>query len=983
MRTAGKVGSFPLPFLVLAVLVAAAYLPLSSGSPPSVTPVPLAGDSLPGGVGTTAVSSPGGTASLGTLSCTSGLNGSCPHLAPSIQVANPNICAAAAPSCPFSSDARVTLDVNATGSTVTRPADVQVVFVVETTIFDGVFDPLTGDHGSSICGGPCAESNGVPYFVANAGQIATALAQEYGANLSTCAPGGITTMCFGMVDYFSTEGQDHDDGDGSEFHVDVHDFTPASSFQTAVVQTFQDIQLGGGWTYSDADYSDNVLSSSEITALFGVIDSPDFSWIPGDTHIIVQMGSTVPRDGNFIENYSVTHSDYNSGNTSACEPPYFPNQPNCLGWNETTNSIAADARAHNITVDTIDLADGMDMLYTGDYTNNGSITQTDVRHILQAGCAMALATGGSWEGPSSSVAGINFTCGAAPSGSAGQGNLTCVVGSSCEGRGAEENPNRTWASNAPLGWALTHVYIPGAQVSSNVSASGTLNASFTFVPAAGFEVDPVHPSFMTNCSLGVSSPPIQAPCSAPPAFTGLGPNGGIAWSWPSNTMYLGDKWSVSFNVVASPSFPTQQYDVPVPLDACLGAPSTSWSYACTPFPGGSPVDYSSVEYQPFNSTSYLTPAASFPPVWVVVHPVPGLQVNVSASRNMGEAPLRVNLTATLWGGAQAYTSEWISGAGLRASGLNLSATYDQPGVYTALFEVFVNNGTQLYRTASLGILVLPPLVGSLNVSHSDLIHANGTTGDEWCNYTFQGSFSGGLDPVQAFWSLDNVTVSPTGLRWNDTLEARFAPYYFLQVRFVDALGDVATAQEAFQFIGAPSSHPPPPPLSVTVSANTTQAAVGGTVLFNATPHSGEGVMSYTWQLDGTNISVNSSSLLVQFVLPGAFSMRAWIYDPWYGNYSTNVVFVNVTLDPSPGSTPPTSPPTGPPVSTPPTGAPIPHTSTSAASPSAPYEFAIALLISLVLLVAAWTSSSRERRKPGTEVRAPPTTARVPPGCEPL
>ena len=578
--------------------------PLPTAAPASVT-----SGSSSSGLGS--LTTPYGSFMTPSTGCTTGINGTCPHLTPSVSAFPSTICRSGSAGCgaiPY--DTKVTLTVNATGDTLSSPPNVQVVFVVETTLFDGVYDPLAGEPGLSSCSGPCAESNGVPFFVANAGQIATDIATHFGASLSSCTPGGQNSVCFAMVDYFSTTGADHDDGDGSEYHPDVTTFVPANQFQGAVASSFQSFVLGGGWVYGDSDFSDNILSSSSITGVYGAERGSGLAWNANADHVIVWMGSTVPRDPNYVSSYAPTDSNFNSGNSASCEPPYFGGQPNCYGWAEPTNSIAAYAKANNIVIDTIDLPDGMTELNAGDYLSTGTAAQADVKNILQAGCDMAVATGGSWEGPQ------GFPCSAAATGT-GQGNLTCVSGASCESRGAEYNPARAWGTNPGLGWALTNINFPS--ISSNVTAKGTTGETFNFIPAPYFQIDPGNPNYKAVCSTAPTSPPLPVPCSSLPQWSNVGSLGtGVGWAWPDNTMYLGDKWSVSFNVIATAAFPTSMLKIATPIDACVGAPTNPWSGLCkTIAPGSGPAAYSSLEYTTYAGTT-LTPAQSFPPAFVTV-----------------------------------------------------------------------------------------------------------------------------------------------------------------------------------------------------------------------------------------------------------------------------------------------------------------------------------------------------------------------------
>ena len=93
--------------------------------------------------------------------------------------------------------ARVTLDAQLAAAGTTSWPSVQVAFVVETTFFDGVADGGSGDIADHF-----EESNGVPFFVKNAGEIASEIQSAHvGSKVS-----------FALVDYFATI-NDHDDAD--------------------------------------------------------------------------------------------------------------------------------------------------------------------------------------------------------------------------------------------------------------------------------------------------------------------------------------------------------------------------------------------------------------------------------------------------------------------------------------------------------------------------------------------------------------------------------------------------------------------------------------------------------------------------------------------------------------------------------------------------------------------------------------------------
>jgi hypothetical protein len=342
-------------------------------------------------------------------------------------------CVSSAPDCPLEK-ARASpvspLGPIAAGSAAGPSVD--VAFVIETTPYDGVYDPSAGDSGTDPCATTngaaiCEESNGVPFFVANAKLIAGAIQQANPkANVS-----------FALVDYFATL-DGHDDGDGAEYHVDIGSFINSNvTFGTEVTSTFQATALGGGYVYGDSDFSDNLLHSSVITALYGTITGVGLNWSASAHRTVVWMGSTAPRDPHYVEDYAVSASDSDSGVSSSCEPEYNftggSSSPACEGWVVSHNGIANDSIAGLAlnstgctnslggicTIDMIDLnatpTDPASKGWPCPGGVNGSIGKiggcpggsavvTNTEHVLDAGCDMAAATGGSWDGPS------YFTC---------------------------------------------------------------------------------------------------------------------------------------------------------------------------------------------------------------------------------------------------------------------------------------------------------------------------------------------------------------------------------------------------------------------------------------------------------------------------------------------------------------------------------------------------------------------------------------------
>jgi hypothetical protein len=506
-------------------------------------------------------------------------------------------------------ESRVTLSANAGGSGFLAWPNVQVAFVIETTDYDGVYDPSAGDPGTDPCvastGVLCEESNGVPFFVAHSQDIANAI--------SAANPHSHVT--FAMVDYFASLDQ-FDDGDGDEYHVDIQQFVQSADFGSSVTSTFQAEVLGGGWVYGDSDMSDNQLHSSVITAMYGTIIGSGLTWLNDTHHVIVWMGSTCPRDPSCIENYCVSASDYageaGCQQSPTCEPSYqFLNgaSPKCEGWvrsqdGNVNDSIAqltktspscTDSVGGVCTVDAIDLwTTPTDPLSKGWPTGRanggpgGSAVVTNVQHVLLAGCDIAAATGGTWDGPSF------FTC---PNGQ--EGTLQYVP------HGPATKPN---LNNPTLLLAFREIGF-GPVLETQV-ASGSNRPIFTFVPFGHIAFAPDLQPAQECQRHGID----LKGCGVPKIYFENGVHF-LGWNWSSNksenTMFIGDSWTASFNVMATGGpFTT------VPLHACITVECKA--------AGSTAVNgyYSSASFVPFTNNSIET--ESFPLALINVQLTPAL-----------------------------------------------------------------------------------------------------------------------------------------------------------------------------------------------------------------------------------------------------------------------------------------------------------------------------------------------------------------------
>jgi len=521
------------------------------------------------------------------------------------------ICALNTTACgAASSESRVQLTATAAGPTTSWP-NVQIAFVIETSPYDGVYDPndpisiekqqgagydycaATGDPGGPLC----EESNGVPFFEANVGAITSVIQ----------ASNPHSSVSYAMVDFGETCDLFDDYCDQIQYHVDQPTFVGATDFTNAVASNFRGGVLGGGYELYDSDLADNFLHSNSITALYGVIAGSGLDWSNNTHHVIVWMGSTAPRDPSYGENYCVSPSamlldDYGYCYSATCEPAHSYGNgatlPNCEGWVRSQDGNPKDsiaALAHNAancvdsiggvcTVDVIDLWDTPTDPYSQGWpTSNPDQSSglgpgtpkviTDSVNILLAGCDLAAATGGTWNGPSF------FTC---PDGQSG--GLVYVP------HGSVSNPN---TDNPTLLDAFRNIGF--GPVEDTLIAVGSGAPIFTYIAPPNFALS-YAPEFAVSCTTAMGS---FFDCPAVPTVSHYLGATIYGWNWSSNAsrnvLYYGDTWRVSFNIVnTGPPYGT----VPVLVcdtPTCLTdgskpvAGQYSWAQYLLPNTTGSPV----------------------------------------------------------------------------------------------------------------------------------------------------------------------------------------------------------------------------------------------------------------------------------------------------------------------------------------------------------------------------------------------------------
>ena len=622
----------------------------------------------------------------------------------------------------------------------TNWSSVQLAFVLETTPYDGVYDPLSNGTGSDPCmtGGqthPCEESNGVPFFAQHAGEIAHAIQAEHPQ----------TIVSFALVDYFATL-DGFDTVDGPEFHADVANFVNASDFGGAVNSTFVASDLGPNDTSPGSDMAVNLLHSSSITALFGTIASGTLAWGADSHHVIVWVGSTAPRDPAYLQNYSVSASEYAlngsppSELSAGCEPSFDfagATSPECEGWVSSqraelpSDSIASlagnsssctDSLGGSCTIDTVDLwTTSTDPSSPGWPSGrpgggaDGPIVENDTAGVIAAGCDLATATGGSWEGPA---------------------NATC---DGVHGTLAFSGVGATLEESGTLFHALSNVSLGPMPLAGLVG--GPERPFFEYVPFGNVHVDPSK-GINVRCTLG-DGIPWQGPGNCRPNPEVLNGSNGFhyfGWNWSTgpdqNAMHPGDDWVVQFWIYAV----APPYSV-VPVDACV-------TLACK-IGGSSAVQgqYTSATYTSTSNASPLT--TSWPGQWITVEISAPLTIAIQAIPAIGWIGHPVTFVADVAGADPPYAVSWDFGdGGSTENGTTVARTFIQAGPWEV--EATVHDNASREASTYLPFTVVPQLGFTLSVAESE-------TGPPLM-MILTSNASGGMTPYTYSWDFgDGVT----------------------------------------------------------------------------------------------------------------------------------------------------------------------------------------------------------------------------------
>ncbi|MCI4351520.1 MAG: PKD domain-containing protein [Thermoplasmata archaeon] len=745
----------------------------------------------------------------------------------SISVAPGTICDWGTTSCAANvGTARVTL--TATVRAPNGPAfypRVQVVFILETTPYDGGADPASA--GLFSCNGLsasslCNESDALKTFFQQDSKILTAIQAAHPQS----------NVSFAALDGFSTKDK-FDDGDGSAVWGDITHFTwSPTTFAKNLTAASGGYPWGGfsgtGVT-AESDLSDNFLHGPAITQIYGAIAGKLVNWT-NDTHrVVVWMGSAAPRDPNYVENYSPTYSaDIFSGCGASsclaptCEPAVTFStgaSPSCEGWvnaqdGQPGDSIASlalhgpDCASTTGRQCTIDIVNSRtvptDPALTGWRYPNSTTVRTNANNVLTAGCDLSAATHGSWDGPSW------FSC---PDGRAGTLAVHTLTDSSA-------------TNDSYLIHALENISL-GSPLDAGIV--GPANSSeFHFVPGASISLAP-----NLNASARCLTKGAAVPCSAVPTVTTT-PVEALGWNFsgpPVSGMYPGDSWSVSFDVrvnsLANGSVPVDRCQTV----ACVGAGTGAVGGAST-----------SVQFvDPYTGNWTELP---FDLVDLVALPPRPLAVSTTWQLLDAYAPASVEFYATGTGGVPPYSFNWTFGDASIGSSLNpADHLYTSSGSYAVELGIRDRAGEQTSRQLVIQIPAHPgPLAVQLavapyvfTVTTATILNASIVGGLPTPTFSWTGLPRGCLSA-----NLSVLTCRPTS-----------PGTYAVSVLVTDPSLATASASQVLQVNALPSVH-----LAWSGDVQSCSGSTMSPTVFVATVGGGTPPLAFAWKFgDGGNSTV--------------------------------------------------------------------------------------------------------------------------------
>ena len=257
-------------------------------------------------------------------------------------------------------------------------------------------------------------------------------------------------------------------------------------------------------------------------------------------------------------------------------------------------------------------------------------------------------------------------------------------------------------------------------------------------------------------------------------------------------------------------------------------------------------------------------------------------ISIYASHNPSDAGQAIDFSTSVSGGTGSYTSySYILYDGTSTSDSQLASGSSSSFSYT-----FSTSGSYLLTysvTDSNGYTATSSLTQNVNTDLSVTVASSQNPTDSGNTVEFTSSVSGGTPGYSYSWSVDGNTYTSQDINVSFSSSGS----YSVQLTVTDAAG-YSVSQSLTETV---NSDP-----TVSASSNVSSADLNYPIEFSSTPSGGTGSYSYSWTLNGQQIST-SQDFSYSFASSGSYTLTVTITDS-VGVQSSASVTVTINSNPS-------------------------------------------------------------------------------------
>ncbi len=370
--------------------------------------------------------------------------------------------------------------------------------------------------------------------------------------------------------------------------------------------------------------------------------------------------------------------------------------------------------------------------------------------------------------------------------------------------------------------------------------------------------------------------------------TSYGSSGGSTQTWEISMGSGSESGSLDIyapSVSISSSASTTDAGVSISLSSSVSGTTGSLSYSWSSSGGSfSSTTASSPSWSASSAGSYtislkVTDGAGYTQgsntITITVDSDPS--VSLSSSKNPSDAGQSVTFTASASGGSGSYTNYnfYLNGNSVQSGSSNQwTEDFTSSGSNSVYVAVTDSNGGSGQSST---------LSQTVNSDPSVSISSSQNPTDSGITVEFTSSVSGGTPGYSYSWSVNGNTFSTRDINVSFSSSGS----YSVQLTVTDAAGYSVSKTIAETVNSNPT---------VSASSNVSSADVGYPVEFSSTPSGGTGSYSYSWTLNGKQIST-SQDFSHSFSSSGSYTMTVTITDS-VGVQSTASVTVDINPNPS-------------------------------------------------------------------------------------